>query len=280
MTRTVPVPGCAAAVGVDEGVGLAAGTGPAGVGVAVAAGGRVLVAVGVGVAVFVGVAVLVEVGVGVGVAVLVGVSVGVGTGVAVFVGTNVGVGTGVAVFVGTNVAVGDGTGVALSNRKLALADDDPTRHLAVTVIRTVSPGDPATVKLPPRSPPRVVPKTDARSGGYDETVTIPPLHQPLPESVPLTDGAGPEDGLSASVVGTDWARARATRPGVPWYGGIDTARIAATINTLTHDENRFIAHLRPLGQLWPVQHHRGPRPPPRSSARPAARPHPTTRPPG
>lgn len=255
ITRTVPVPGWAAGVGVGVGeparpAGVGVGVAPpcpAGVGVAVAAAGRVFVAVGV------------TVDVGVAVAVLVGV------------------GNGVAVFVGVKVAVGRGMGVGSSNRKFARALELPALHTAATLMVTSCPGEPVTVNVPLRFPPAVEPEPDACPPGTDETVTIPPLHQPLPESVPLTDGAGPEDGLSASVVGTDWARARATRPGVPWYGGIDTARIAATINTLTHDENRFIAHLRPLGQLWPVQHHRGPRPPPRSSARPAARPHPTTR---
>jgi hypothetical protein len=174
-------------------VGLGAVAPWAGVGVAVAVGtvGRVLVAVGVtvavGVAVRVGVAVLVLVGVGVGVAVEVGVNVGVGKGA------------------GVGVSVGRGIGVGSSNRKFARALVPPSRQVVSTVtsIVTVSPGDPLTVKLPLRLPPAVDPVPDACPAGAEVTVTFPSLHHPLPESVPLTDGAGPDAGLSTSVA--TWA---------------------------------------------------------------------------
>lgn len=148
ITRTVPVPGWAAGVGVGDGVGETGWLAAVGVGVAVAVGtaGRVFVAVGV--TVDVGVAVFV----GVGVAVRVGVGVGVQVGVAVAV--LVGVGTGVAVLVGVNVAVGSGVGS--SNRKFARTLNGNARapeHTVDTVIVTVCPGLPVTVNDPDRLPP-------------------------------------------------------------------------------------------------------------------------------
>lgn len=211
MTRTVPVPGWAAGVGVGvgavsvrpAGVDVGVATAPrAGVGVAVAVAGRVFVAVGVtvdvGVAVFVGVAVLVGVGVDVGVAVAV----------------LVGVGNGVAVLVGVKVAVGRGSGVGSSNRKLARALVPRSRQVVATLtsIVTVSPGDPVTVKDPVRLPPAVEPDPVTRLGGCEITVMLLASHQPLPESAPLTDGAGPDPGLSTRVA--VWALARCTGPGL------------------------------------------------------------------
>ncbi|HMO64986.1 MAG TPA: hypothetical protein PKE47_07165 [Verrucomicrobiota bacterium] len=234
--------------------------------VAVATAGRVLVAVGV----------TVEVGVAVcaGVAVFVGVGVAVGVLVAVLVG----IGSGVAVLVGVKVAVGGGTGVAARNWKFARADELPTRHTADTLIVTVCPGEPVTVNVPARFPPVVEPEPDACPPGTDETLTVPPLHQPLPESSPLAAGAGPDGGVSTSVA--TWALAGVARPGLAWLGGIETASSAATTRTLTTG-TRFIARLRSRpAQCGPVQHHRDPPRPPRSSARPAVRLRPTRRRPG
>ena len=270
ITRTVPLPGWAAGVGVGEGVGDAPLPGPAGGGVAVAAAGRVAVAVGVtvevGVAVFagVGVAVLVDVGVGVG--------VHVGVAVAMLVG--------VAVSVGVKVGVGRGSGVAARNWKFARALVPPSRQLVsmLTSMVTISPGEPVTVNVPNKSPLSVEPDPVTRLAGCEVTVMLLASHHPLPDSAPLTDGAGPDPGLSTSVA--SWARARGTGPGLAWFGGIDTARSAATISTLTTAGNRLIGRPPPQPvRCVPARRHPDPRPPRRPSGPPAARPLPTTRPP-
>jgi len=240
-TSTDPLPGfgASAGVGVTAGVGCGGVAPLAGVGV----GGAVLVFVAAGVTVVPGVGVPVgdSVFVDVGEAVLVGASAGVG------VAGLVGVGKGVAVF------VAEGTGVLVSNRKFARAVDVPTRQTASTLMVTSWPGEPETVKLPLRFPPAVAPDPVASPGGADETVTIPPLHQPLPERFPPTDGAGPDEGLSTSVAA--WAWALATRPGVARWGGIETASIAATRTTLRIDGSRLIVRLR-LPALLPRESRR------------------------
>ena len=191
-TRTRPFPGgggCVAGVGVGE----------AAVTVAVPVAGRVAVATAVAVGVGLNVGAGVSVGVGVGVEVAVGIAeaVGVGWGVAV------GVGWGVAV--GVWVLVGRGEGVGSLNRKFARASRLLGEHEALTRMVTMEPGVPVTVNAPESAPLRPIETLPLTPGPLTAIPRQTP-NQPCPVSVPLTEGASPEDG-SSSTVGPTWAKA-------------------------------------------------------------------------